>query len=88
MRRKRKHYRHGLQREKRVQCKHQEIVQRLKGARDIILIHNTVYLGDQYTLYERWPKKKQELSETCVKFQFPFYGPAAHNDLKLRTEHC
>ena len=40
----------------------------------MILIHNTVYLGDQYMNDGR--KGKKELS-----------GPAAHNDLKLCTEN-
>ena len=33
-------------------------------------------------------KRIKNLSETCVQFYFPFCGPAAHNDLKLRTEYC
>ena len=52
MRSKRKHYQHGLQRGKRTVCRPRNITdsarKRLKGVRDIILMHNTVYLGDQY----------------------------------------
>ena len=53
MRKKRKNYQHGLQREKRTVERRRNITdsarKRLKGALDIIrLIHNTVYLGDQY----------------------------------------
>ena len=61
---------------------------RLKGARDIILIHNTVYLGDQYMNDGR--KKKQKQSET----RFPTYmfnctspSVAPHNII-IRIEHC
>ena len=52
MRRERKHYKHGLQREKHTVWRPRNITdsarKRPKGARDIILIHYTVYLGDQY----------------------------------------
>ena len=54
MRRKRKHYQHGLQREKRTVCGSRisnitdSARKRLKRARDIILIHYTIYLVDQY----------------------------------------
>ena len=52
MRRKRKHYQHDLQREKRTVRRPRNITdsarKRLKGAQDIILILNTDYLGDQY----------------------------------------
>ena len=41
----RKHYQLGLRREKRTAWRPRR--KRLKGARDIILIHN-IYLGDQY----------------------------------------
>ena len=48
----RKHYQHGLQRGKRTVCKPRNFTdsarKRLKGVRDIILMHNTVYLGDHY----------------------------------------
>ena len=51
MRRKRKHYQHGLQRGKRTVWRPRNITdsarKRLKRAQDIILIHNTIYLGDQ-----------------------------------------
>ena len=92
VRRKRKHYKHGLQREN-VQREDEIILQTLlgKGAQDIILIHNTVYLRDQYI--NDGEKKKQKQSENtfshvCVQFHFPFCDNAAHNDLKLQTEHC
>ena len=52
MRRKRKQYQHGSQREKRTMWRPRNITdtarKKHKGAQDIILIHNTVYLGDQY----------------------------------------
>ena len=52
MRRKRKHYQHGLKREKSMVCKPRNITdfasKRLKRAREITLIHNRIYLGDQY----------------------------------------
>ena len=52
IRRKGKQYQHGSQREKRTVWRPRNITdtawKRLKGAREIILIHNTVYLRDQY----------------------------------------
>ena len=52
MRSKRKHYQHGLQRGKWTICRPRNITdsarKRLKGVWDIILMHNTVYLGGQY----------------------------------------
>ena len=75
MRRKRKHNKHSLRREKRavgIKTKKFDFTrERLKRARDKILIYTTIYLGDQY---ERWTKNNQELSET----RFPFCGPAEH----------
>ena len=64
---------------------------RLEGARDIILIHNTVYRGDQYMNDGRKRNKnlvKHVFPLICVRFHFPFCGPTAQIDLKLRTENC
>ena len=32
--------------------------------------------------------KWNTFSHIYVQFNFPFCGPAAHNDFKLRTENC
>ena len=75
---------------KNVRWENQEILQtarkRLKGARHEILIHSTVYLGDRYMNDGR--KRNKNFSRICEpSFHFPFCGPAAYYDLKLRTEH-
>ena len=94
MRRKCKQYQHGSQREKRTVWRPRNTIdtarKRLKGVREIILIHNTVYLGDQYMNDDRkrTSTKWNTFSQACVQFHFPICGPAAHNDSKLRTEHC
>ena len=92
MRRKRKYYKHGVQREN-VRWEDQEILQtvrkRLKEARHEILIHSTVYLRDRYMNDGRKRNKNSvnHVFHVYVQFHFPFCGPAAHYDLKLRTEH-
>ena len=85
MRRKRyKHYQHGLQRDKRTVWIPRNITdsarKRLKRAWDIILIHNTIYLGDQYMNDGRKRNKAKwnTFYHACVQFHFPFCGPAAH----------
>ena len=61
MRRKRKHYQHGLQREKRTVWRPRNITDSARKKIAWYNPDNTIYLGDQYMNDGR---KKQELSET------------------------
>ena len=79
MLRKREHYQHCLQREKRTMWWPRNSTdsarKTLNGARDIFLIHNTI---SRRSLYDRWPKKEQELSFIPYNLQSNFTSKSMH----------